>query len=174
MEAKLCTKSVFTQSSAATCFKDSSGDAQRKPSPTCNHHPVQCGVLLLPGQLSHQGPEVGAELISLTLKMQQRMCFKYFNFKFDIPKTIMVHFYSAVSEIILTSSLTTWYTSSFAGDKRRLQHIICATEKVIGDLLSFETFYSWGIKDCGWSIPSWTQLLAGACRQSQPYCKKSF
>ncbi|KAK0131053.1 hypothetical protein N1851_034263 [Merluccius polli] len=52
--------------------------------------------------------------------------------KFNLPKTVMVHFYTAIIESILISSITIWYAAATAKDKGRLQHIIHTAEKVIG------------------------------------------
>ena len=43
---------------------------------------------------------------SLTKKAQQRMYFLWQLKKFNLPKTMMVHFYIAIIESILTSSIT--------------------------------------------------------------------
>ena len=54
---------------------------------------------------------------------------------------MMVHFYSAIIESILTSSITVWYAA--ARDKARLQRIIHSAEKVIGcSLPSLQDLYS--------------------------------
>ncbi len=54
---------------------------------------------------------------SLIKKAQQRM---YFLKKFNLPKTMMVHFYTSIIESILTSSITIWCAASTAKDKGRL------------------------------------------------------
>ena len=45
---------------------------------------------------------------------------------------MMVHFYTAIIESILTSLITIWYAAATAKDKSRLQRIIRTAEKVIG------------------------------------------
>jgi len=45
---------------------------------------------------------------------------------------MMVHFYAAIIEFILTSSITIWYAAATAKDKGRLQRVIGSAEKVIG------------------------------------------
>ena len=75
---------------------------------------------------------------SLTKKAQQRMYFLWQLKKFNLPKTMMVHFYTAIIESILTSSITIWYASANAKDKSRLQRIIRTAEKVIGNLPTLE------------------------------------
>ncbi len=75
---------------------------------------------------------------SLIKKAQQRM---YFLKKFNLPKTMMVYFYTSIIESILTSSITIWCAASTAKDKGRLKRIICSAEKVIGwNLPSLQDF----------------------------------
>ncbi|XP_075916900.1 uncharacterized protein LOC116937546 isoform X1 [Petromyzon marinus] len=66
---------------------------------------------------------------SLTKKAQQRMYFLRQLKKFNLPKTMMVQFYTAIIESILTSSITVWYAAATAKDKSRLQRIIHTAEK---------------------------------------------
>ncbi|KAI3376780.1 hypothetical protein L3Q82_000375 [Scortum barcoo] len=49
--------------------------------------------------------------------------------KFNLPKTMMVHFYTAITESILTTSITIRYVVATAKDKGRLQLIIHSAEK---------------------------------------------
>ncbi len=83
-------------------------------------------------------------------------------------KSMMVHFYTAIVESILTSSITIWYAAATAKDKGRLQCIIRSAEKVIGcSLPSLQDLYasrtctppgSWGRrKDCGRPLPPRTR-----------------
>ena len=51
--------------------------------------------------------------------------------KFNLPKTMMVRFYTAIIESILTSSITIWYTFATAKDQSRLQRIIRTAKKAI-------------------------------------------
>ncbi|KAM8742456.1 uncharacterized protein AB9X84_019517 [Acanthopagrus schlegelii] len=63
--------------------------------------------------------------------------------KFSLPKTMMVHFYTAIIEPILTSSITIWYAAATAKDKGRLQRVIRSAEKVIGcKLPSLQDLYT--------------------------------
>ncbi|XP_078023582.1 uncharacterized protein LOC144462780 [Epinephelus lanceolatus] len=79
---------------------------------------------------------------SLTKKAYQRMYFLRQLKKFNLPKTMMVHFCSAIIESIVTSSITIWYAAATAKDKSRLQRIIRSTEKVIGcNLPSLQDLY---------------------------------
>ncbi|KAK0138683.1 putative RNA-directed DNA polymerase from transposon BS [Merluccius polli] len=69
---------------------------------------------------------------SLIKKDQQRMYILRQLKKFNLPRTMMVHFYSSIIESILTSSITIWYAAATAKDKGRLQRVIRSAEKVIG------------------------------------------
>ncbi|KAK0148950.1 hypothetical protein N1851_010634 [Merluccius polli] len=66
---------------------------------------------------------------SLIKKAQQRMYFLRQLKKFNLPRTMMVHFYSSIIESILTSSITIWYAAATAKDKGRLQRVIRSAEK---------------------------------------------
>ncbi|XP_077939341.1 uncharacterized protein LOC144383785 [Gasterosteus aculeatus] len=69
---------------------------------------------------------------SITKKAQQRLFFRRQLKKFNLPKTMMIHFYTAVMESILCSSITVWYAAATAKDKGRLQRVIRSAERVIG------------------------------------------
>ncbi|XP_052001232.1 tubulin polyglutamylase TTLL5-like isoform X1 [Xyrauchen texanus] len=69
---------------------------------------------------------------ALIKKAQQRMYFLRQLKKFNLPKSMMVHFYTAIIESILTSSINIWYAATTAKDKGRLQLVIRSAEKVIG------------------------------------------
>ncbi|XP_070830729.1 uncharacterized protein [Chaetodon trifascialis] len=68
---------------------------------------------------------------SLFKKAQQKMYFLRQLKKFTLPKTMMVHFCTAIIDSILTSSITIWYTAATAKDKGRLQRVIQSAEKAI-------------------------------------------
>ena len=54
---------------------------------------------------------------SFTFKTaQQRMFFLWQLKKFNMPQKVMVEFYTAVIESILTSSITVWFAASTAKD----------------------------------------------------------
>ncbi|KAL6103652.1 uncharacterized protein ACO6RY_13556 [Pungitius sinensis] len=62
--------------------------------------------------------------------------------KFNLPKTMMVHFYRAI-ESIHCSSITVWYAAATAKDKGRLQCVIRSAERVIGcNLLSLQDLFA--------------------------------
>ncbi|KAK3559032.1 hypothetical protein QTP86_000041 [Hemibagrus guttatus] len=70
--------------------------------------------------------------MSLTKKAQQRMYFLRQLKKFLLPVKMLVNFYTAIIESILTSSITVWFAAATARDKAKLQRVIHSAEKVIG------------------------------------------
>ncbi|KAK7933099.1 hypothetical protein WMY93_003995 [Mugilogobius chulae] len=52
--------------------------------------------------------------------------------KVKLPAQMLVQFYTAIIESILTSSITVWYTGATVRDRHRLQRIVSSAEKVIG------------------------------------------
>ncbi|XP_034073841.1 uncharacterized protein LOC117547324 [Gymnodraco acuticeps] len=66
-------------------------------------------------------------ICSLIKKAQQRMFFLRQLKKFNLPKMMMVNFYTSIMESILTSSITIWLAT--AKDKGRLQRVIRSAEK---------------------------------------------
>ncbi|KAK0135058.1 putative RNA-directed DNA polymerase from transposon BS [Merluccius polli] len=80
---------------------------------------------------------------SLIKKAQQRMYFLRQLKKFNLPRTMMVHFYSSIIESILSSSISIWYAAATAKDKGRLQRVIRSAEKVIScNLPSLQDLYT--------------------------------
>ncbi|KAK3535259.1 hypothetical protein QTP70_005947 [Hemibagrus guttatus] len=69
---------------------------------------------------------------SLTKKAQQRMYFLQQPKTFLLPVKMLVNFYTAIIESILTSSITVWFAAATARDKAKLQRVIHSAEKVIG------------------------------------------
>ncbi|KAK3514282.1 hypothetical protein QTP70_012898 [Hemibagrus guttatus] len=79
---------------------------------------------------------------SLTKKAQQRMYFLQQLKKFLLPVKMLVNFYTAIIESILTSSITVWFAAATARDKAKLQRVIHSAEKVIGcSLPSLQELY---------------------------------
>ncbi|KAK3544834.1 hypothetical protein QTP86_027506, partial [Hemibagrus guttatus] len=79
---------------------------------------------------------------SLTKKAQQRMYFLRQLKKFLLPVKMLVNFYTAIIESILTSSITFWFAAATARDKAKLQRVIHSAEKVIGcSLPSLQELY---------------------------------
>ncbi|KAK3528920.1 hypothetical protein QTP70_012859 [Hemibagrus guttatus] len=62
--------------------------------------------------------------MSLTKKAQQRMYFLRQLKKFLLPVKMLVNFYTAIIESILTSSITVWFAAATARDKAKLQRVI--------------------------------------------------
>ncbi|KAK3561311.1 hypothetical protein QTP86_030608, partial [Hemibagrus guttatus] len=67
---------------------------------------------------------------SLTKKAQQRMYFLRQLKKFLLPVKMLVNFYTAIIESVLTSSITVWFAAATARDKAKLQRVIHSAEKV--------------------------------------------
>uniref|UniRef100_A0AAV2LSG7 Alkylated DNA repair protein AlkB homologue 8 N-terminal domain-containing protein n=1 Tax=Knipowitschia caucasica TaxID=637954 RepID=A0AAV2LSG7_KNICA len=67
---------------------------------------------------------------SLIKKAQQRMYFLLRKAK--LPAQMLVQFYTAIIESILTSSVTVWFAGATVRDKQRLQRIVRSAEEVIG------------------------------------------
>ncbi|KAK3549578.1 hypothetical protein QTP86_005239 [Hemibagrus guttatus] len=67
---------------------------------------------------------------SLTKKAQQRMYFLWQLKKFLLPVKMLVNFYTAIIESVLTSSITVWFAAATARDKAKLQRVIHSAEKL--------------------------------------------
>ncbi|KAK3548257.1 hypothetical protein QTP70_005823 [Hemibagrus guttatus] len=79
---------------------------------------------------------------SLTKKAQQRMYFLWQLKTFLLPVKMLVNFYTAIIESVLTSSITVWFAAATARDKAKLQRVIHSAEKVIGcSLPSLQELY---------------------------------
>ncbi|KAK3565993.1 hypothetical protein QTP86_024210 [Hemibagrus guttatus] len=81
-------------------------------------------------------------IVDFTKKAQQRMYFLWQLKKFLLPVKMLVNFYTAIIESILTSSITVWFAAATARDKAKLQRVIHSAEKVIGcSLPSLQELY---------------------------------
>ena len=69
---------------------------------------------------------------SLLKKAQQRMFFLRQLRKLKLPPKMLVQFYTAIIESILTTSITVWFAGATARDRLRMQRVVRAAEKVIG------------------------------------------
>ncbi|CAL9687543.1 unnamed protein product [Knipowitschia caucasica] len=79
---------------------------------------------------------------SLIKKAQQRMYFLRQLRKAKLPAQMLVQFYTAIIESILTSSVTVWFAGATVRDKQRLQRIVRSAEEVIGrSLPSLQDLY---------------------------------
>jgi len=112
---------------------------------------------------------------SITKKAQQRMNFLQQLKKFSLPKTMMVHFYTAIIEFILTFSITIWYAVATAKDKGRLQHVISSAGNVIDCNLTWTPPGPCGEQVRLWSTPPTPDINflslsppAGGCGPSGP------
>ncbi|KAI4882434.1 hypothetical protein NFI96_025329 [Prochilodus magdalenae] len=68
--------------------------------------------------------------ISIIKKAQQRMFFLRQLKKFHLPQTLMIQFYTAIIESILTASITTWFGSSTSQERTKLQRTIRTAERM--------------------------------------------
>ena len=75
-------------------------------------------------------------------KAQQRLYFLRQLKKFRARQAILLQFYKATVESILTFSISVWYGNASVEDRLRLQKVISAAEKIVGcDLPSLESLY---------------------------------
>ncbi|KAK3574269.1 hypothetical protein QTP86_004384 [Hemibagrus guttatus] len=65
-------------------------------------------------------------------KAQQRLYFLRQLRKFNLPQELLIHFYSAVIESVLCTSITGWFGSATKSDMRRLQRTVRTAERIIG------------------------------------------
>uniref|UniRef100_A0AAV2MAQ9 Alkylated DNA repair protein AlkB homologue 8 N-terminal domain-containing protein n=1 Tax=Knipowitschia caucasica TaxID=637954 RepID=A0AAV2MAQ9_KNICA len=103
---------------------------------------------------------------SLIKKAQQRMYFLRQLRKAKLPAQMLVQFYTAIIESILTSSVTVWFAGATVRDKQRLQRIVRSAEEVIGrslpslqdlagQVLQVDSEGSPGHREMGWE---WKKL----------------
>ncbi|KAK3553519.1 hypothetical protein QTP70_004199 [Hemibagrus guttatus] len=69
---------------------------------------------------------------SIIKKAQQRLYFLRQLRKFNLPQELLIHFYSAVIESVLCTSITVWFGSATKSDIRRLQRTVRSAERIIG------------------------------------------
>ncbi|KAK3554523.1 hypothetical protein QTP70_024429 [Hemibagrus guttatus] len=69
---------------------------------------------------------------SIIKKAQQRLYFLRQLRKFNLPQELLTHFYSAVIESVLCTSITVWFGSATKSDIRRLQRTVQTAERIIG------------------------------------------
>lgn len=78
--------------------------------------------------------------------------------KFNQPKEVMVQFYTAIAESIITTSITVWDSSTSKQNIHRLQPIISSVEKTIGvKLTALLDLYSSRTRRCAEKILSSTR-----------------
>ena len=62
---------------------------------------------------------------------------------FNIQQRILVNFYRAIIESILTRSITVWFGSATQSDITRMNNVICSAQKIIGVALpSMHSIYN--------------------------------
>ncbi|KAK3559092.1 hypothetical protein QTP86_004122 [Hemibagrus guttatus] len=69
---------------------------------------------------------------SIIKKAQQRLYFLRQLRKFNLPQELLTHFYSAVIESVLCTSITVWFGSATKSDIRRLHRMVRTAERIIG------------------------------------------
>ncbi|KAK3537446.1 hypothetical protein QTP70_010415 [Hemibagrus guttatus] len=69
---------------------------------------------------------------SIIKKVQQRLYFLLQLRKFNLPQELLTHFYSAVIESVLCTSITVWFGSATKSDIRRVQRTVRTAERIIG------------------------------------------
>ncbi|KAK3574669.1 hypothetical protein QTP86_011589 [Hemibagrus guttatus] len=69
---------------------------------------------------------------SIIKKVQQRLYFLRQLRKFNLPQELLTHFYSAVIESVLCTSITVWFGSATKSDIRTLQRTVRTAERIIG------------------------------------------
>ncbi|KAL6108738.1 uncharacterized protein ACO6RY_12019 [Pungitius sinensis] len=92
------------------------------PSPLtlCDSPVTTADSLRFLGSIITQDLKWELNIRSITKKAQQRLFFLRQLKKFNLPKTMMVHFYTAIMESILCCSITVWYAAATAKDKGML------------------------------------------------------
>ena len=84
------------------------------------------------GTIISQDLKWETNIISITKKAQQRMYFLRQLRKYKLPQDVLVQFYTAVIESVLSNSITVWYGSATKKETHRLQRIIKSAEWIIG------------------------------------------
>ncbi|XDV26594.1 hypothetical protein PO909_030250 [Leuciscus waleckii] len=80
---------------------------------------------------------------SIVKKAQQRLYFLRQLKKFNLPQELLIQFYSAVIESVLSTSITVWFGSATKSDIGRLQRTVRTAERIIGaPLPTLQDLYS--------------------------------
>ena len=80
--------------------------------------------------------------LSILSKARQRLYFLRKLKSFNVNKTILINFYRAIVESVLTTSITVWFDRTTCQMKSKLQYIVRVSEKIIGaPLPSLELIY---------------------------------
>ncbi len=72
---------------------------------------------------------------SMVKKAQQRLYFLHQLKKFNLPQELLIHFYSAIIESVLCTSITIWFSSTTKSDLRRQRRVVRTAKRIIGTIL---------------------------------------
>ncbi len=70
-------------------------------------------------------------IVSIVKKAQQRLYFLHHLRKFNLQQELLKQFYSAITESILCTSITIWFSSVTKSDLRRLRRVVRTAERII-------------------------------------------
>ncbi len=94
-------------------------------------------------QLISQDLKWDNHIESMAKKAQQRLYFLRQLRKFNLPQELLKQFYSAITESVLCTSITVWFSSATKSDLRRLRRVVRTAERIIGTTLpSLQGLYS--------------------------------
>ena len=92
-------------------------------------------------------------MVKCLKKAQQRLFFLRTLKGFRLGSAVLVKFYRAVVESVLTLSITVWYGAATAGDKRKLDRVVRTASRITGvDLPSVASIYESRVKRKAMSI----------------------
>jgi hypothetical protein len=81
-------------------------------------------------------------VIAIRKKAQQRLYFLRQLRKFQVSQKVLLQFYRAIIESVLTFSITTWYGSTSQQDRKDLDRIVATASKIVGcDLPSLDQIF---------------------------------
>ncbi len=69
---------------------------------------------------------------SIVKKAQQRLYFLRQLRKFNLPQELLIQFFSAITESVLCTSITVWFSSATKSELRRLWRVVRTAERIIG------------------------------------------
>ncbi len=87
------------------------------------------------GNTTSQDLKWGNHIESFVKKAQQRPYLLHQLRKFNLPLELLIQFYSAITESILCTSITVWFSSATKSDLRRLWRVVRTAERIIGTTL---------------------------------------
>ena len=111
--------------------------------------------------------DINAEII--TKKAQQRMFFLRQLKKFRDNKTILTQFYWAVTESVLTFSITVWIGSASIHSKNMLEGIVKTASKITGSKLpSTESIYTTPLTESIYTTRTLRKATTTICDSTHP------